>query len=1019
VNTLPVTFEKDNETMGWKGHFDDDESLFEDGPMYTALRHMDHTEVMYVGVPSSFIPVSDQPMVEAMLAEINCFPVYCAPNRAHNHFQGYCKGVLWPTFHNVVDLYSKSNQFDDDKEEESEGWKKPRSWSPMEAEKCWPDHCAINRLFALKVVEVFSPGDIIWIHDYHLMLLPNYLTRKLGSLKPSIGLFLHIPFPSSEIFRILATREEILRAMLCANHIGFNMYEYARHFLTCCSRMLGLSFEPKKGGIISINNNGTSVAVTCSHVGLNTHFVLESLHKSLTLHFVKQWKQREDVQRIVAIDEVEGLRGLSLKLHAFDRLLTDYPYLRHKVSLLQIGLILSCRPDDYQQCHDEVVGLVEKLNQKWGPCVEYIERKSIGLCERLALFSEAQVFVESSVRLGVNMLPFEFLLASQEKHGVLVLSEFSATSRVFSGAMKVNPYKTNALAAAMEEALSMPDAERIARGSRDRQFVKSNTLLAWTNRVLQDIEASKALDAGTTTIGLGFGPRVGTSGMESSHQELVDPTTICEAYRRSSKRLIVLDYSGTLVETSSLDTYMKTGGNARSWHYENGGSERPSGCLETRDSMSDAARSSVVDLCKDPNNTVVIVSSDLRDELDNAVKGIPNLALIAENGFVFRMSPSDKWRSAIDEEGGGGDWYAGGYQDLYHLQDNDSQGGYSSEANSVIDADIQTISLDQWHVSVLSVMRQYSDRTNGAFVWRSPSAVSFNYILADPDLGKLQAATLTTELETVLALLPLTVDAGKGYVTVRLRGVNRGTAIRELIGYQTGLTKQRFDFVAGFGDDTEDEGLFTAVNKYKASSNDIAKYSIRVSSNPRSRAKYFVNDTDEVLAVLKDMSESGSTSKIRKNFSKGDFKRGDDRLGGVLITKQSLVSLNQLAEVPVAESPKAIHQSASYVASASDADELWGGAYASTTAASDPRPIPADVRSDSDSSEDDESIDDVLERFGGDNPMPRKSSMYPEKSTTLNHHESHSADEDDSSKLLVAALGGAAAAVFAMKLFRI
>lgn len=119
-----------------------------------------------------------------------------------------------------------------------------KSFSVIGAVSCWKDYGEVNQLFSAKVVEVAHEDDVLWVNDYHLLLLPGVMRRKLPNL--SISFFLHIPFPSSECFRILAHREEILRAMLCADHIGFHLYEYSRHFLTCCKRMLGCKCEPQK-----------------------------------------------------------------------------------------------------------------------------------------------------------------------------------------------------------------------------------------------------------------------------------------------------------------------------------------------------------------------------------------------------------------------------------------------------------------------------------------------------------------------------------------------------------------------------------------------------------------------------------------------------------------------------------------------------------------------------------------------------------------------------------------------------
>lgn len=1008
-NVLPVILTKNEQTGIWSAEFDT-KSLFEDGPMYVGLRNVDpNTQVLYIGVPRAFIPDGDRGQVTTLLANMGCYPVYCDPVRAHNHFQGYCKGILWPTFHNVIDLYARAGKgskvFEDstqpDPEHQSsskpdQNWAPARSWSPMEAEACWPDYCAMQGLFSRKAVEIYSEGDTLWVHDYHLLVLPSYLIRRIPNAK--IGLFLHVPFPSSEIFRTLATREEILRAMLCADHIGFDLYEYARHFLTACNRMLGLKYEPKKGGVLVLHNHGREISITCSHIGSHSSFV----HRELESHEMQAMARRvalsqqtagpiggsmERRQMILGIDEVEGLRGLGLKLLAFDRLFRDYPYLRDRVFLRQIGLRLDSRPDDYNQCHDEVLGLIAHMQQKWGKhSVEYEERDSIDLAERLAIMQNADVYLNTSVRVGIDMLPFEYLMARRNPAGCVILSEFSACSRVLHGSLRVNPFKTSALAATIEEALSMSVAERTARCARDLEHIERNTLQAWASRMLEDInDAHNDTREPVTKFGGGFGTRLLIRANEVHKQQELDHVEFCESFKSSKRRIIILDYSGTLVETTSMNMYMKRGGTARTWHYENGGSRRPGGCLETRDPISDTTRGRLIDLCRNRSNVVVVMSSDLRDELAHALEGIPNLALIAENGFVFRAHPGARWVSAVDEEAsGGGDWYGGNSTSGFYAAetehrsttssaggsgsahtDTDSIGGDSSDAASLPDGAQHEI--HGWQESIRNIMNKYSNRTNGSFVWESPSAVSFNYVLSDPDLGSLQASNLQLELEQVTISMPLTVESGKGAVTVRLRGVNRGTAVRELLAYlemhpftesdyspdpKHADAHKSIDFLACFGDDNEDERAFSAVNKYRGQkTSHVTSYSVRVASSAHSKAKYFVHDTEEVTEILGALVEASTTHKIRRNFSQGGFgaeNRNESSIMGNFRTKQSYVTLSQHAEnvannVPRVDSVKpraTLPHTMSYVASSAELADMFQGQDTMLSSTPSPATIP-------------------------------------------------------------------------------
>lgn len=217
------------------------------------------------------------------------------------------------------------------------------------------------------MIEAYNEGDIVWTHDYHLLLLPSFIYRKLPNA--NTGLFLHVPFPSSDCFRTLANREEILRAMLCTNHIGFHLFEHARHFLTVCKRMLGLPYEAKRGGVISVKYQGRLVSITCSHTGINPERMLERLAsdevKQMSYRFAPMLFNTSSngsaphgyrvspghgpSKLLVGVDEIEGIRGISFKLLAFERFLSMYPRLRSQVFFKQIGIRLDSRPADYDQ----------------------------------------------------------------------------------------------------------------------------------------------------------------------------------------------------------------------------------------------------------------------------------------------------------------------------------------------------------------------------------------------------------------------------------------------------------------------------------------------------------------------------------------------------------------------------------------------------------------------------------------------------------------------------------------------
>ena len=289
--------------------------------------------VTWIGCPGVHVEEEDREALTSALQEFGCVPIFLESALDQNFYFGFCRSYLWPTFHNVL----KSRCF---------------------AQKVWRAYCTANRKFADKVIEVYDSGDLVWVHDYHLLLLPSYILRKLRTAR--VGLFLHTPFPSSEIFRTIPVRDELLRGMLNADLVGFHIFEYARHFLTCCKRLLGLDYEFQQGGYIGVRDHKRNVMVQVSHMGIEPSVLLEA-HRSGLGSLTTGWEWWNEIVRsreaagsltpqgylrrgsegkkvVLSIDEMERLKGTALRLLAFEMLLQNEPELRAKLVFVQINL---------------------------------------------------------------------------------------------------------------------------------------------------------------------------------------------------------------------------------------------------------------------------------------------------------------------------------------------------------------------------------------------------------------------------------------------------------------------------------------------------------------------------------------------------------------------------------------------------------------------------------------------------------------------------------------------------------
>ncbi|EEY64055.1 alpha,alpha-trehalose-phosphate synthase [UDP-forming], putative [Phytophthora infestans T30-4] len=794
VNVLPLVFERNvSSASGW------DVSLATGATamLYrTLVRDADKYSPLYIGCPEVFVAKSEEAALEKQLLALRCVPVFLDPPVAHRYFQGFCKGVLWPVFHNVVDVYNSAElQLDceeqeakgkflwfGEKKEESSGvksaWCDPVSWNPAAQDMCWSDYCSVNRTFARRVVESYHAGDLVWLHDFHFLMLPSYLLRRLRTAL--VTMYLHVPFPSSEIFRCLAMRTEILRAMLCADHIGFLVFEHARHFLTSCKRLLGLDYKTFPNGMLVIEYNGRKIHISCSHVEPDVTHLHEMLDQNVAdvngaaLDFAADVKNaitagRDPEQRrivIGSVDRLEGLTAIPLKLRAFDRFLATHPDKRGSVVLVQIGITLDSRPNDYHRTRDYVLKFTEEINRRYAPrggVVVYFEEKRKTTCaERVILWRMCDIYLDTCVRGGLSLLPFEYMIAqhrniqSKSRHptgwssprgnldvsgldrsfGLMIVSEFSAYSRILSGSLAVNPWKTDDMVAAFAKACGMSYYEKHNRFYMNYKFlVGRSDSTPWGERLLGDVEAvTEKMEDGTSgeVVQVGFGFDFRVMRFESGFVCL-DVDDLVKKCSRTSRRLFIFDYGGTLSSTASildeegaqfshragcvdqssqkLDTSDRSGVDCTGQsaaRYIDGKVRKP---------ISDETRANLQTLCADSCNVVFVISNTQRGALEDQFGSIPNLNLVAENGLFIKIGNREHWECVCDE-------------------------------------DKRTF---DWKDDVKSVMQAYAARTNGSFLVENAASLLYDYRNSDQEYGEIQSLELCAQLAKIAELSMLSL----------------------------------------------------------------------------------------------------------------------------------------------------------------------------------------------------------------------------------------------------------------------
>lgn len=599
ANQLPVKAKRRSDNKGWNFSWDEDSLL-----LHIKDGLPDDMEVLYVGSLKVEVDSSEQDDVSQLLLDrFKCVPAFLPPDILSKYYHGFCKQHLWPLFHYMLP-YSASH-----------GSRFDRSW--------WEAYVAANKIFSQKVIEVINPeDDYVWIHDYHLMVLPTFLRRRFNRLR--MGFFLHSPFPSSEIYRTLPVREEILKALLNSDLIGFHTFDYARHFLSCCSRMLGLEYQSKRG-YIGLEYFGRTVGIKIMPVGIHMRQIENVLQLADKESRVAELKQQfEGKTVLLGVDDMDIFKGVDLKLLALEEMLKQHPKWQGRAVLVQIANPARAKGKDIEEIQEEIQTSVKRINDKfrqpgYEPIV-FIDRP-VSLSERTAYYSVAECVVVTAVRDGMNLTPYEYVVCRQGipgsectaesnglKSSMLVVSEFIGCSPSLSGAIRVNPWNVEATAEALNEAISMADGEKVLRHEKHYKYVSTHDVAYWSRSFFQDLERScrDHFRRRCWGIGLSFGFRV--VALDPNFKKLsID--TIVSAYSRAKNRAILLDYDGTLMPQTAINKV-----------------------------PSPEVISIINSLCGDERNTVFLVSGRGRDSLGQWFSPCEKLGIAAEHGYFLRYS---------------------------------------------------------------------------------------------------------------------------------------------------------------------------------------------------------------------------------------------------------------------------------------------------------------------------------------------------------------------------------------------
>lgn len=556
-NRLPVSVSKVDGKLVYSPSY---------GGLAIAMSSVSGGERLWIGWPGIYsddLTSAEKSAITRKLKRDGCYPVFLSKAQINKFYSGYANDTLWPLFH----YFQSYANYDKD---------------------YWDAYKEVNKIYQKAVAKHAAPNASVWIHDYHLMLLPQLLRKVLP--KASIGFFLHIPFPSYEIFRLLPNRREILQGLLGSDLIGFHTYDYARHFLSSVLRILGI--ENNNGSIIM---DERVIRVDAFPIGIDYRRYADALQDETTRQEVDRLKEHYKGKKVIlsAGDRLDYSKGILKRLEAFEQFLRQYPSYHKKVILAVIVAPSRTDVEAYKDLKDTLERTIARINgtfstEDWTP-ITY-QAKVMPLEELIPKFIAADVALVTPLRDGMNIVAKEYVAVKQNIPGVLILSEMAGAVDEMPEAIRINPNDIDAIVCGIKEALKMPKKEQLEKIRSMQRRLSRYTVQRWAHDFMEQMDASKQTQSRRS------------DKMLSDEQE----AKLLRQFKKAKKRLLLLDYDGTL-----------------------------RGFVSTHDSRQGAPPKALLRLIRSltalPNTKVCIISGRPRDVLEAWFDGLP-VVLAAEHG---------------------------------------------------------------------------------------------------------------------------------------------------------------------------------------------------------------------------------------------------------------------------------------------------------------------------------------------------------------------------------------------------
>lgn len=778
---LPVNVQKNETTGEWEV------TPIESGEhrVLSFLQHFTSDEadvcfifkVRFIGHPGVYVTdESERKKLSEALVPFSCIPVFMDEEVHAEHLE-FAFNFLWPVFHNVK-VFDNSTG-DDIGAQDSHAFH----------QKQWKCYQAINNAYAEVIEAHGTKQTLVWVHDYQLLLVTRYLYLRVPGW--SFSFFLHCAFPCSDVLQCLPIREEILQSMLSAKLVTFQIFDYSRNFISCCSQLLSANHSFRKGGVLQVEHESRSVVVMTNHFVVPFRWLLQRLDTDDQRTNVQRIRDRFPNKTIIASnDRCDRFAGLTLKLRAFHQFLTEYSQYRNKVVLLQCVSKIGENSQDSTQLIDVLKKMADAINKEFGepngPPIVSIMMQEMDGDSRLALLQAADILLDTSINDGLNLTPCMFLCShSTDKRGIVIVSEFCGCASALTGAYKVNPWDTRKVMRALDEALSVDPREQAERFEKDHSYVSTQSLIEWVTQNMAELKAAAAENRSNQLTGLDAGFQMRSMDVRIFHHLNYD--TVLSDYRKAKSRAIFLDYEGTIASKAK-------------WKY----THTPG--VRERNNEGHAPEEKVLEylqtITNDRLNTVVLLSGRKPQNLDYWFSQVNGIGLCAEHGFHWVLPGTLKAKMQAADGGAG------------------AQERWQTHKTTNND--------DDWKDVIMHVLKQYVKRVQGSSLEVKNSSITWNYReVGTPALTNQFALELArfldpSDSEGMMYGMPVKVVHGNGYVEVKRSDVDKGVAVTRTIQELNKVLASPVDFVLCIGDDRSDEDMFEAVNAFFSPQEDPA-----------------------------------------------------------------------------------------------------------------------------------------------------------------------------------------------------